>query len=328
MPDLSTTYMGIEIRNPLVVGACSLSRNVDTIKQIEAAGAGALVIKSLFEEQVQLERQEFEQGLEQYDEVYAEAMSLFPNLDHGGPKEHLYWVEKARKAVKMPLIASLNAVTREVWVDYARQLADTGVDGLELNFYSLSLDPEFSSGDLEMRELEIFSRVREAVKIPIAVKLHPHYTNLMHYVTSLDRLGANAVVLFNRMFSADLNIESLDETAPLVLSKSTDSLHTLRWTGLLYGRLEADIVANTGILTGRDAVKMILAGAGSVQVVSTLYKNKLTQIGAMLEQISDWMGSKGYKTLDDFRGAASKQNAKDPWAYERGQYIKALLGFE
>ena len=328
MADLTTSYMGIELSNPLVVGACSLSKNIDTIKQIEAAGAGALVIKSLFEEQVQIERQEFEEALQTHDDMYGEALSLFPTLEHGGPREHLYWVEEARKAVSMPLIASLNAVNRDVWVDYATRLAETGVDGLELNFYSLPLDTEMSSGDVEMRELEIFSRVRDAVDIPVAVKLHPHYTNLMHMVASLDRLGADAVVLFNRLFTPDLNLESLDETAPLVLSKSTDALHTLRWTGLLYGRVETDIVANTGIMTGRDALKMIVAGASAVQVVSTLYKNKLTQIGAMLEEITGWMDSKGHASLDDIRGEASRQNSKDPWAFERGQYIKALLGFD
>ena len=190
MANLETNYLGIKLKNPLVVGACSLSKNIDTIKQIEAAGAGGLVIKSLFEEQVQLERASFEKELGQYDALYAEAVDIFPKIEHGGPKEHLFWVSEAKKAVKIPLFASLNAVTQEVWVDYARRLAETGVDGLELNFYSPPLSPDRSGHDLEQQELETFSKVREAVKIPLAVKLHPYYTNIFHLARAFDSRGA------------------------------------------------------------------------------------------------------------------------------------------
>ncbi len=328
MPDLRTSYMGLELDNPIVVGSCSLSKRIDTIKEIEDAGAGALVIKSLFEEQVQLERAQYEDELEQNNHLHAEAVSVFPQLEHGGPKEHLYWVEQARKAVQMPLFASLNAVNRETWVDWSKRLADTGVDGLELNFYSLPLDPQLTGGEIEMSELEVFSRVRDEVKIPIAVKLHPYYTSLPHMVAGFDRLGADAVVLFNRMFQPDINIESLAEQSPMVLSKFSDSLPTLRWTALLSGRVDLDIIANTGIINGRDAIKMILSGASAVQVVSTLYRNKISHVGVMLDEITQWMAGKGYETLEDFRGQTSKQNVDDPWAFERGQYIKALLGYD
>ena len=328
MADLRTTYMGIELKNPIVVGACSLSKQIDTIKQIEAAGAGALVLKSIFEEQIQLERGKLEDELSQYEELYAEAITLFPGIEHSGPKEHLYWVSEAKKAVSLPLIASLNAVNEETWADYAVQLAETGVDGLELNFYSLPLNPELSSNEIEKRELEVFARVREAVKIPIAVKLHPYYTSMMHLVTAFDRLGANAVVLFNRLFQPDLSIEKATEHVQLVLGDAKDSLLPLRWTALLHGRVKADIVSSGGIMTGRDAVKMILVGATAVQVVSTLYKHKVSHLGEMLAEISTWMDGKGHRSLADFRGKASKRNVTDPWAFERGQYIKALLGFD
>jgi dihydroorotate dehydrogenase (fumarate) len=320
--------MGIELKNPIVVGACSLSKQIDTIRQIEAAGAGALVIKSLFEEQVQLERASFEDTLAGYDELYAEAVHLFPKVAHGGPKEHLYWVAETKKKVSLPLIASLNAVHEEVWVDYAKQLADTGVDGLELNFYSLPLDPSITGGDIEKRELDTFAKVRAAVKIPLAVKLHPYYTNLYHVATAFDRLGANAIVLFNRLFQPDLSLESESERATLTLSSSADSLTTLRWTALLHGKMGASIVSSTGVMTGRDVAKMILAGATAVQVVSTLYKSRVTHLGEMLASLTAWMNEKGYATLADFRGKVSKKNVKDPWAFERGQYIKALLGFD
>ncbi len=328
MADLRTQYMGIDIKNPIVVGACSLSKQIDSIKELEAAGAGGLVLKSLFEEQVQLENADLEQALSQYDDVYAEAVSLFPEVSHGGPKEHLYWVGEARKATEMPLIGSINAVNEDVWVDYARQMAETGVDGLELNFYSLSLDPNEAGGDIEKRELDTFSKIRDAVKLPISVKLHPFYTNVMNMVSELDRRGANAVVLFNRLFQPDLNVNTGEERKRLVLSDPRDSLNTLRWTALLHGRVEADIVSGTGVLTGVDAVKMIMAGATAVQVSSTLYANRPAYIGTMLDQLNGWMEEKNHASLADFRGVASKQNVKDPWAYERGQYIKALLGFD
>jgi dihydroorotate dehydrogenase (fumarate) len=320
--------MGIELKNPIVVGACSLSKQIDTIKQIEAAGAGGLVLKSLFEEQIQLEQGKLEDELSQHEELYAEAVTLFPNIEHGGPKEHLYWVAEAKKAVSIPLIASINAVSDEAWAEYAVKMAEAGVDGLELNFYSLPLDPELSSNDIENRELAIFKKLREAVKIPIGVKLHPFYTNMMHVAAAFDRAGANSVVMFNRLFQPDLSIERGEEVARLTLSDATDSAIPLRWTALLHGRIKADIISATGIMTGRDVIKMIMAGAAAVQVVSTLYKNKVNYIGEMLSELATWMDGKGFKKLADFRGHASKKNVKDPWAFERGQYIKALLGFD
>jgi dihydroorotate dehydrogenase (fumarate) len=328
MADLRTSYMGIELKNPIVVGACSLSKRIDTIRQMEAAGAGALVIKSLFEEQLQLERADLEEALAQYDHLYAEAISLFPKMEHSGPREHLHWIAETKKAVSIPLIASLNAVKTETWVDYARQLAETGVDGLELNFYSLPLDPNLSSSSIEQQELDAFAKVREAVKIPIAVKLHPFYTNMMHVASSFDRLGANAVILFNRFFQPDINVEKEEERVMLTLSNSTDSLIALRWTALLYSKIKADIISSTGVMNGKDAARMILAGATAVQVVSTLYKNKVTHLSEIRAGLESWMNEKGYASLKDFRGKVSKMKVKDPWAFERGQYIKALLGFD
>ena len=328
MADLRTNYMGIELRNPIVVGACSLSKQIDTIKQIEASGAGALVLKSLFEEQIQLDRGKLEDELSEHEELYAEAVTLFPKIQHGGPGEHLYWMAEAKKATSMPIIASINAVSDEAWAEYAVKVAETGVDGLELNFYSLPLDPEQTSSDIENNEIAIFTQVREAIDIPIAVKLHPYYTNMMHVATAFDRAGANAVVLFNRLFQPDISIERAQEVAGLSLSDSRNASVPMRWAGLLHGRLKADLISATGIMTGRDAIKMIMAGATAVQVVSTLYKNGVTHIEEMLSELSTWMDGKGYKSLADFRGQASKKNVKDPWAFERGQYIKALLEFD
>ena len=185
-----------------------------------------------------------------------------------------------------------------------------------------------AGGDIEKRELETFSKVREAVKLPLSVKLHPNYTNVLNLVAEFDRRGADSVVLFNRMFQPDLNLDSGQERKRLVLSESNDNLSTLRWTALLHGRVEADLIASTGVMTGLDAAKMIMAGATAVQVVSALYANRVTHLSAMVDQLNSWMDEKGHSCLADMRGVASKQNVQDPWAYERGQYIKALLGFD
>ncbi len=328
MTSLKTSYLGVALKNPIVVGACSLSKKVETIKAAEDAGAGAMVIKSLFEEAIQIERGQLNDELTQYDSMYAEALSMFPSLEHGGPKEHLYWIEKARKATSMPLFASLNAVNEDIWVDYARQLAETGVDGLELNFYSLPIDPDISSDDIERREIETFAKVREAVKIPLAVKLHSSYTNLTRVAMGFDKAGADGLVLFNRLFQPDLDIETEEESKTFQLSSPDQSRIALRWVGLLHGRVEADLIASGGITEGADAVKMILAGATAVQVVSALYRHKINHIGTMLADIEAWMARKGYEDLDAFRGKVSKRALKDAWAHERGHYIKALLGFD
>ena len=328
MVDLRTTYMGIELKNPIVVGSCSLSKRIETIKRIEDAGAGALVIKSLFEEQVQLEQAELEKALGEYNEIYAEMLTIFPKTEHGGAKEHLYWVERARKETSLPLIASLNATRRATWVKYAKHLADTGVDGLELNFYSLPLDASLRSDAMEDEEFETFAAVRDAVKLPIAVKLHPFYTNVLRVAREFDRLGADAIVMFNRLFHPDIDIETEKECAHLRFGCSSDSAVTLRWTAMLFGQVKADIVSSRGIETGHDVIKMLLAGATAVQVVSTLYQNGIAYLGGMLSDMAEWMENKGYSTLTDFRGKASKAQVRDPWSFERAQYIRALLGFD
>jgi dihydroorotate dehydrogenase (fumarate) len=328
MADLRVKCMGLELKNPLIVGASSLTKQVDNLRQMEAAGAAAVVLKSLFEEQVQLERAGFEDSLAQFDHLYAEAVHLFPKVSHGGPKEHLFWVKESKKAVGIPVIASLNAVNEAIWVDYAKQLAETGVDAIELNFYSLPIDPKLTGADIEKRELDAFAKVRAAVKIPLAVKLHSSYTSVSNVAASFARLGASSVVLFNRLFQPDLSVEKETERANLVLSESRDLLPSLRWVAILHGRIEADLIAGTGILSSQDVVKMLLAGATAVQVVSALYRHRISFLGDLLKEIGDWMDAKGYKQISDFRGKASKKNVKDPWAFERGQYIKALLGFD
>jgi len=325
MGSLQTRYMGIALANPIIAGASDLTSNVDSIKRIEEAGAGALVLKSLFEEQIQLERFKLEEDLERGSELYAEMSSIFPKLQHAGAREHLMWVKKSKDAVKIPVFASLNAVSRATWVEYARQLADQGVDGLELNFFATPRDFDVGGALVEEEQLDAVREVRGGVKIPLAVKLSVFYSNPLNLINKLDREGVNGFVLFNRFFQPDINVDLESMTQPFNFSIQADNRLPLRFTGLLHGKIKADVCASTGIMTGKDVAKMLLAGAPAVQVVTALYRNGVKSIRAMLEELSRWMDGKSYSSIDAFRGKLSAKNAKDPWAYSRAQYAKMLL---
>lgn len=328
MADLSTKHMGIQLASPIIVGACSLSKHIEQIKKAEALGAGALVIKSLFEEQIQLERQELEEQLNFGADLFPEATSHFPALEHAGPKEHLHWVAEARKAVKMPLFASLNAVQEGSWVDWAKQLEDTGVDGLELNLFSIGARMDVSSADIEQRLYGIVESVLSKVKIPVAAKLSPSFTSLGSVVKNLDERGIKAFVLFNRFFQPDIDVDSASLVQRPHLSKPEEAMTSLRWVGLLSGRTSADLVASTGVHNAATVVKMLLAGATAVQVVSALYRHKLDYLTELNDGVAKWMDAKGFSSLEAFRGQLSQRKLPDPTAYERAQYIKLLLGFD
>jgi dihydroorotate dehydrogenase (fumarate) len=320
--------MGVPLSNPIVVGSSSLSKTIDSIKKLEQAGAGGLVVKSLFEEQIEMEEEEFRNRLGQMEPGFAEAVNMFPRLEPGGPKQHLYWVEQARKAVSIPIFASLNCVSRVTWAEYAKQLEGTGVNGLELNFYSPALDEGVAAADIERRELSTIERVRAAVKLPIAVKLHPHYTSLMNVVSRYEGAGANAFVLFNRLLQPDVDVDSMTQRTSVNLSSSAEALLPLRWIALLHERIKADLVATSGIWTGHDVVKMLLVGAKAVQVVSVLYREQAGHIQKMLADLSGWMDAHNFANLDAFRGKMGQKQGTDPWFFARGQYIKALAGVD
>lgn len=325
MINLETTYMGIKLSNPLIVGASPLTADLSTIKKLEDANAGAIVIKTLFEEEIQLERFKFDRDLERYDEMNAEMVSLFPKIQHSGPEEHLNWVRKAKKSVSIPVIASLNALHRTAWLEYAELLSQTGVDGLELNFYSDPKDFSKEGVEIENEQMALLKVIAKKVPLPVSVKLSPFYSNPLQFISRLDMAGAGAVVLFNRFFQPDIDISTEHDTLPLNFSNSTDYRLPLRFTGLLRGKIKADICSNTGIFNSAEVVKMILAGANSVQVVSTLYKHGITHMSRILLGLAQWMEKKGYATLDDFRGKLSKVNSYDPWLYTRSQYVNKNL---
>jgi len=325
MANLKTNYMGLELKNPVIMGACNLTLDVDVAKRIEDAGAAAIVFKSLFEEQINLESLQMDEDLTEYAERNAEMINLFPNLKHAGPVEHLEKLGKLKKAVGIPVIGSLNCVNYDTWIEYAVEMEKTGVDALELNFYSTPSAFDQSSVDIETEQLSIIKEVREKVKLPLSIKISPFFSNPLHLIQQMDEVGVNGFVLFNRLFQPDIDIEARDHYFPFNLSQAGDYRLPLRFAGLLYKQIAASICSNTGIFTGQDVVRMILAGADSVQVVSTVYKNKVGHITTMLNDLESWMDDNSFKTLDDFRGMLSKANAKDPYAYQRAQYVDLLM---
>jgi dihydroorotate dehydrogenase (fumarate) len=324
MANLKTTYMGVELRNPLVVAASSISSYIDRVQMAENAGAGALVIRSLFEEQIALDGLAMEEALGIGADSFPESTSFFPEVEHGGSKEHLMWVEKTRKAASMPIFASLNAVSPGAWTSYAKDLANTGVNGLEVNFYAVPTDGNRPGGDLEKALFDVIESVKQSVDLPLAVKLSPFYTSTAHVIKELERRGANSVVMFNRFLQPDIDPDTESLVNEMVLSSPAELRVPLRWAALLYGRTTLDIAVNTGVHTGRDAIKALLAGATVVQVASTLLKNGIPYLSTMLMDIQNWMDEKGYESLGDYRGKVSQKNIEDPFGFERAQYVKLL----
>jgi dihydroorotate dehydrogenase (fumarate) len=326
MINLATNYMGIALKNPIIAGASSMSADLSMLKKLEQAGAAAVVYKTLFEEQINLESAQFDDQIEAMAGLHAEMTSLYPKLQHAGPEAHLVNLRKAKESLGIPVIASLNCLYDNTWIEYARLVEKTGVDGIELNFYFVPGDFEADGRSIEDVHLDLVKTIKSKITIPVSVKLSSFYSNPLNFISRLDKAGVNGVVIFNRMFEPEINIQELKHTAPFYLSHEGDYRLALRYAGLLFGNVKAQICGNTGIYHGNDVIKMILAGADSVQVVSTLYKHKPEHIATMLSDIEAWMESKKYSSIADFKGKLSKKNLKDPFVYKRGQYIDLLLG--
>jgi dihydroorotate dehydrogenase (fumarate) len=326
MINLTTNYMGIELKNPIIAGACSLSSDINMLKKLEAAGAAAVVFKTLFEEQIDLESAHFDDQLEVMGGLHAEMTSLYPKLQHAGPEEHLVNLRKAKETLNIPVIASLNCLYDNTWLEYARLIEKTGVDGIELNFYFVPGDFDVDGRSIEESHHDLIKAIKSKLTIPVSVKLSSFYSNPLNFISRLDKTGVGGVVVFNRMFEPEINTQDAKHVAPFYLSHEGDYRLTLRYAGLLFGRINAQVCANTGIYQGNDVIKMLLAGADCVQVVSTLYKHKPEHISTMLADMETWMESKKYTSIADFKGKLSKKSLKDPFVYKRGQYIDLLLG--
>ena len=325
MTDLKTSYMGLELKNPIIAGASNLMLDMENIKRMEEAGAAAIVYKSLFEEQIELEALQLDEMMEEYSERNAEMVTVFPSFEHAGPLEYLTNIEKVKKSVSIPVIASLNALKKATWIEYSKKIEETGVDGIELNLFYIPRDPGKEGREVEDEQLETVRDVIESLSIPVSIKLSSFYSNPMNLIRKMDRLGPGGFVLFNRLFQPDIDAGREKQSFPFRLSSPGYHRLPLRFTGLLYDRIEADICSSSGIFNGEDVIKLILAGADCIQCVSTLYQNGIGHIARMLEDMSSWMEEKGYKKLDDFRGKLSMKQQKDPYAYERAQYVDLLM---
>lgn len=330
MKNLNVKYMGIELDNPIIIGACNMATNLDDLKKAEELGAGAIVYKSLFEEQIQLERFQLDERLNEFNDLYAEMVTIHPNIKHAGPDEHLLNLRNARESLSIPLIASLNAINSDTWINYALLLSsETGVDGIELNFYQTPSDFNKNAKEIENEQINIAKEIKQNISIPVSVKLSSDYTNILSFIKELDRAGVDAFVLFNSFFQPDIDIISEKHIKSFTFSNEGDYKKSLRYAGLLFGNITADICSSHGIFTGADVIKLILSGSSCVQVVSTLYKNGLTRINNIKKELSEWMDIKNYKVIDEFRGKLSKSKlSSNPFVYKRAQYVDLLINSE
>ncbi len=324
MADLVTEYMGLQLPTPLVLASSALSNRVDNLEMAEGHGAGAVVLRSLFEEQIEAANSVLEEELARASESSPEARTYFPP-QRVGPHEYLSLVERAKRALQIPVIASLNCSAPGSWTEYARDIEQAGADALEVNLYAVEADPEVSSAEVEKRYLDIVRAVRDVVKVPIAVKLSPYFTSLGHFAARLDETGINGIVLFNRFLQPDLSLEKMAPVPTMTLSSPAEALVPLRWIALLHGRVRAHLAASTGVYDAPGALKQILAGAHVVQLASALVKNGVAHLAKVLAGMEDWLDKRGASTLDEVRGTLSQRSVQDAGAFERAQYVHLIL---
>ncbi len=324
MADLTTTYLGLTLPSPLVLASSSLSNRVENLQAAEQHGAGAVVLRSLFEEQIEAVDSALQDALTRNADISAEAQSFFPRQTIG-PQEYLRLIGNAKKAVRIPVIASLNCVAPGSWSAYAKQIEEAGADGLEVNLYGVQADPNVSGAEVENRYHQIISGIRDAVKIPMAVKLSPYFTALANTVSRFDATGVQAFVLFNRFLQPDFALDKLSLRNDMSLSQPGEMLLPLRWIALLYGRIKADLSASTGVHDVAGVLKMILAGATTVQMAAALVKNGVPYLAKLRDGLEDFMDKRGYANLEDFRGTLSQRVIREPGAFERAQYVQLIL---
>jgi len=328
MTDLKTNYLGVPLKNPVVVGACKLTSNIDSLKKIENAGAAAVVLKSLFEEQIGYESYQMEEELTMYNERYAEMVTIHPDIKHGGASEHITFVKEAKNALNIPIIGSVNAVSEEIWIEYSKLIEEAGVDALELNFYHVPVDFDKTSEMIEREQIDLVSEICKNSAIPVSVKLSMSYSNPLNMIKRMKKAGVSGVVLYNRVFKPDINLKDEKNIYPIDFSSYSDIRNALRTIGLAYDKIDIDLIGSNGVFSGLDVAKSILVGADAVQVVSSLYKNGIDKIGEILNSLKKWMIEKGYNSLEDFRGKLSKSKNKDIFAFERAQYVDILMNIE
>lgn len=327
--NLSTNYLGMCLKNPIVASSSPLSHSVASIRRLEDAGAAAVVMYSLFEEQIGFDSYYLDYHLTQGIDSYAESISYFPDMQsyNAGPDEYLKLIRRAKEAVDIPIIGSLNATSVGGWTDYATLIEEAGADALELNVYYVPASTEITGVEIEMLYLEILGAVRKVVTIPVAVKLSPFFSSTANMASSLAQYGADALILFNRFYQPDFDLENLQVAPRLVLSSSDDLRLPLRWVAILFGRVNADLAITSGIHTSQDVIKGLMAGAKVTMMASELLQNGLGRIGQILNELSSWLREHDYQSAAQMIGAMSQKHCAEPAAFERANYVKMLQSY-
>jgi len=324
--DLKTTYMGLELRNPLVASASPLSEDVANIKRIEDAGAAAVVMFSLFEEQIRHEEEAMTHLTSYGAESFGEALSYFPQVEEFqfGAEQYLDLIRRAREAVDIPVIASLNGLSNEGWIDYAKRMQEAGASGIELNVFYIPANVETTGREVEERYVDILRRVKGAVAIPVALKLNPFFSAFGNMARRFDEAGADALVLFNRFYQPDFDIDRLEVALSLELSEPSEIRLPLTWIALLHGRVRASLAATRGVHSATEIIKYVMAGADAVMTTSALLKNGISYAGRLLRDVEEWMEARGYTSIEQMKGSMSERNVADPTAFKRGNYVRIL----
>lgn len=327
--DLKTRYLGLDLRNPLVASASPLTGKLETLKMLEDAGASAVVLPSLFEEQIEHDEMEIHRMYSYQTESYAESLTHFPEMEeyNTGPSEYLRRVEDAKRKLHVPVIGSLNGCSDGGWVRYARMIQEAGADALELNIYIVASDAQETSAEIEKRYVDLVAAVRASLRIPLAVKIGSQFSSLPHFSQQLVRAGANGLVLFNRYLEPDINLEKLEVTPQLVLSQRHEVRLPLRWIAILRDQLSISIAATSGVHTADDALKVLLAGADVAMLASILLKAGPTHLASILKELQLWLDEHEYASIEQLKGSMSRKNCPDPGAFERANYMKALTSF-
>ena len=330
MTDLSTKYLGLTLRTPLVVSASPLSQELDGIRRLEEAGASAIVLYSLFEEQLRQEAMELEYHLAAGTESFAESLTYLPIRGEfrTGPEGYLEHIRRAKKASGIPIIASLNGATLGGWTHYAKEIEEAGADAIECNIYSIPADGDISGSDVEQSYVDILQAVKSAVRIPVAVKLSPFFSNMAHMARRLERAGADGLVLFNRFYQPDIDLDEL-EIRPNVLLSTPQALRLpLTWIGILYGRIRANLAATSGIHSAEDVIKLLLVGADVTMVCSSLLQEGVSHLRYVERDLRDWLEEHEYESVAQMQGSMSQLRCPDPGAFERTQYMRAVKSIE
>jgi dihydroorotate dehydrogenase (fumarate) len=330
MVDLNTSYLGLSLKNPVIASASPITKKLDGFRKLEDAGASAVVMYSLFEEQIVHESLALDHFLNRGTDTFAESLTYFPDLQHYnvGPDEYLEMIRKAKAAVNIPIIGSLNGVSTGGWIDYAKRIEQAGADALELNVYYVATDINLTSQELEQNYVDLVKDIRSQISIPLAVKLSPFFTALPNLANRLVQAGANGLVLFNRFIQPDLDIETLEVTPNLILSNSNELRLPLRWVAILYGRVQADLALTTGVHTAQDVLKSVMAGASGTMLASSLLTHGIKRISEILNDMQMWMDTFEYQSIQQMKGSMSQRAVAEPAAFERANYMKALSSFD